>query len=336
VYASPWAGFKPPHGPPWKIGMSNNEGNLNADAIKQGMEQYKSEHPDLISKIVYTTPPTPNDVATQIQQMRSLVQQHVDLIISTLGSPTALNAVIDQAAAQKIPVISLLGQSTDKNAVNLQPNPIQLGYFGAKGLVTNMGGGQGKNVLIVDGIPGLSIDTGILQGGKAVLKACGVNIVGQVTGKFDPAIAKTQVLSFLASHPGKVDGVFQVSNMAPGIFSAFKQVGRPVPPVDDIGAPAASLAYWRDNKSTYKGVGVAIPAAKDGVYSLAAGIAMLQGRGVELTDIPYSPPVITADNLDQWVKPDWTTSTNALADGPPDAIKIDELLNTYFSKPAPK
>ena len=73
--------------------------------------------------------------------------------------------------AANIPVISLLGQSTDKHAVNLQPNPIQLGYFGAKGLVSAMGG-KG-NVLIVDGIPGLSIDTGILEGGKAVLKACG-------------------------------------------------------------------------------------------------------------------------------------------------------------------
>ena len=30
VYKSPWANFKPKHGPPWVIGMSNNEGNLNA------------------------------------------------------------------------------------------------------------------------------------------------------------------------------------------------------------------------------------------------------------------------------------------------------------------
>jgi ribose transport system substrate-binding protein len=332
VYKSPWANFKPTHGPPWKIGLSNNEGNLNAQDVLLGLKQYAKQNPGKVSSIVVTTPPTPNDVATQIQQMRSLVQQHVDFIISTLGSPTALNAVIDQAAKANIPVISLLGQSTDKNAVNLQPNPIQLGYFGARGLLTAMNG-KGS-VLVVDGIPGLSIDTGILQGGKAVMKACNVNVVGTVVGKFDPTIAKTQTLTFLSAHPGDVNGVFQVSDMAPGIFSAFKQLGRPVPPVDDIGAPAASLAYWKLNAAHgYKGSGVAIPAIKDGTYSMAAALAMLEGRGVKITDIPYSPPVIDSANLNQWVLPGWTTSTNALSDGPPSAIDIPALLNTYFSKP---
>src|SRR4029077_14514865 len=151
VYASPWANFKPKSGPPWVIGMSNNEGNLNAQDVLKGLQAEAAMNPGLVKKIVATTPPTPNDVPTQIQQMRSLVQQGVNLIVSTLGSPTALNAVIDQAAAANIPVSSMLSKSTDKNAVNLQPNPIQLGYYGAKGLLTAMGTAQG-NVLIVDGI----------------------------------------------------------------------------------------------------------------------------------------------------------------------------------------
>jgi ribose transport system substrate-binding protein len=333
VYASPWSGFKPKHGPPWKIGMSNNEGNLNAQDVLEGLKAEASLNPGLVSSIVSTTPPTPNDVPTQIQQMRSLVQQHVDLIISTLGSPTALNGVIDQAASQRIPVISLLGQSTDKNAVNLQPNPIQLGYYGARGLLTSMGTGKG-NVLIVDGIPGLSIDTDILKGAQQVFQACGTNIVGTVVGKFDSTIAKTQVLTFLSAHPGKIDGVFQVSDMAPGIFSAFQQVGRSVPPVDDIGAPAASLVYWQQNRSAgYKGSGVAIPAIKDGTYSMAVALAMLEGDGVKITDVPYAPPVINAANLDQWIMSGWTASTNALGDGPPSAVPITDLLKTYFDKP---
>jgi ribose transport system substrate-binding protein len=332
VYASPWANFKPASGPPWTIGLSNNEGNLNAQDVLKGLQEEAALNPGLIKKIVVTTPPTPNDVPTQIQQMRSLVQQGVNLIISTLGSPTALNSVIDQAAAANIPVISLLGQSTDKNAVNLQPNPIQLGYYGAKGLLTAMGKGNGT-VLDVDGIPGLSIDTDINQGAQAVFKACGTDIVGTVTGEFDPTIAKTQVLTFLSAHPGTIDGVFQVSDMAPGIFSAFQQVGRTVPPVDDIGAPAASLVYWKDHeKDGYKGSGVAIPAIKDGTYSMAVALAMLAGDGVKITDVPFAPPVITAANLSQWIEKGWTQSTNTLGDGPPSAVPITALLNGYFKK----
>jgi hypothetical protein len=62
---------------------------------------------------------------------------------------------------------------------------------------------------------------------------------------------------------------------------------------------------------------------------------MLEGRGVKVTDVPFAPPEITAANLNDWVKPEWTTSTNALADGPDDAVPIQELLDTYLSKPAP-
>lgn len=332
VYASPWSHFKPKHGPPWVIGMSNNEGNLNAQDVLKGLKEESKLNPGLVKKIVVTTPPTPNDVTTQIQQMRSLVQQHVDFIISTLGSPTALNGVIEQAAKANIPVISLLGQSTDKHAVNLQPNPIQLGYYGAAGLLKAIGNSSGP-ILNVDGIPGLSINTDIQKGAKAVFTACKTDIVGQVTGKFDPTIAKTQVLTFLSAHPSTINGVFQVSDMAPGIFSAFQQVGRKVPPVDDIGAPAASLVYWQQHeKSGYKGTGVAIPAIKDGTYSMAVALAMLQGDGVKITDVPFAPPVITTANLSKWIEPGWTASTNALGDGPPTAVPITSLLDTYFNK----
>ena len=240
----------------------------------------------MVSSIIFTTPQTPDDVATQIKQMRSLLRQHVDLIISTLGSSTALNPVIDEAAKQGIPVISLLGASTDRNAVNLEPNPIQLGYYGARGLVTAMDG-RG-NVLVVDGIPGLSIDAGILQGAEAVLRACHTRVVGTVDGSFDPTIAKAAVLTFLGAHTGSIQGVFQVSDMAAGIFGAFQQEGRTVPPVDDIGGTAASLAYWRAHESKgYQGSGVGIPAIKDGTYAMAAALAMLEGRDVKITDIPY-------------------------------------------------
>ena len=334
VYKSPWADFKSKHGPPWKIGMSNNEGNLNAQDLLRGLKQAQKDNPGKVSEIVSTTPSTPNDVATQIQQMRSLLQQHVDIIFSTLGSPTALNGVIDQAAKQGVPVISILGQSTSKNAVNLQPNPIQLGYYGAKGMAAAMGG-KG-DILSIAGIPGLSINTDILKGGDIVIKACNLKVVGKLVGKFDPALAKSETLKFFTGHPGKIDGVFQVAGMAPGIFTAFQQVGRKVPPVADIAGNAASLAFWRDNiPKGYKGAGSAIPPQKIGIYTMDLGLGMLEGRGVKVTDVPFAPPEITAANLSDWVKPEWTTSTNALADGPDDAVPIQELLDTYLTKPAP-
>ena len=327
--------FKPKHGPPWKIGMSNNEGNLNAVGRRRSASRRRrSANPGKVSSIVSTTPATPNDVTAQIQQMRSLLQQNVDIIISTLGSPTALNAVIDQAAKQNVPVISMLGQSTDKNAVNLQPNPIQLGYYGAAGLVHGDGSGKG-NVLIVHGIPGLSINTGILKGGEAVLKACHVNIVGTVAGKFDPTIAKTQVLTFLHAHPGTVNGVFQVSDMAPGIFSAFQQVGRPVPPVGDIGARPRRWPTGSDNASKgYKGTGVAIPPSRMARTRWPSASRCSRAAASRSPTCRSAPPVITTANLSQWVqaragratRTRWPTVRRARS-------RSRALVNTYFNKP---
>ena len=120
--------------------------------------------------------------------------------------------------------------------------------------------------------------------------------------------------------------------MAPGIFSAFSQVGRKVPPVADIGAPAASLAYWKEPEEGYVGTGVAIPPTKIGLYTMDTGLAMLEGRGVKITDVPFAPPTITNANLRPVGAAGWDHVTNALADGPANDVPINKLLDTYFTR----
>ncbi len=278
VYASPWSHYKPKHGPPWVIGMSNNEGNLNAQDVLKGLQAEAKLNPGLVKKIITTTPPTPNDVTTQIQQMRSLVQQHVDFIISTLGSPTALNGVIDQAAKANIPVISLLGQSTDKHAVNLQPNPIQLGYYGAKGLLTSVGSGTGP-VLRVDGIPGPVDRHGHQHGGnRGLQRVPHANRRRSVVGKFDPTIAKTQVLTFLSAHPGTSTACSRSPTWRRGSSARSRRsAARSRRSTTSAHRPPRWSTGSEHAKSGYKGSGVAIPAIKDGTYSMAVALAMLRG-----------------------------------------------------------
>jgi len=330
VNASPWADFKPTKSPPWIIGYAGNQANPANDSAWAGLNTVISQNASLFGKPIRVTANPSNDAASQIQGMRTLLQQGVDLIISPLASPTALNGVIDEAAAKNVPVISFLGRSTSKNAINLQVNAAQVGYLAAAELVKQMNGS--KDVLMFHGVVGLSIDKQIYNAAEAVFKACKMNLFGPLTGNFDPATAKTETLKFLSTHPGQIGGVFQVSSMAIGIIDAFKQTGRAVPPVTDIGALAPSMAYWRDNRSTYRGLGVGLPVEPTGRYSMSVALAMLQGKGLKVTDTPYSPVLITNQNLDQWVRKDWTTtSTNISSDGPPDVIPIPELLKRYFA-----
>ncbi|HEX3803387.1 MAG TPA: substrate-binding domain-containing protein [Solirubrobacteraceae bacterium] len=331
VYKSPWANFKPKTKGPWKVGLSINQPGSYPQGVQQGLKVWAAQNKGKISGITVLQTSTPNSVSEQIQDMRTLLSKHVSVIFAFLSSPTGLNAVIDQAAKQGVPVISIAGSSTDKNAINLQPNPTQLGYDGAAGLVNAMGGKSGS-VLVVHGIPGITFDSQVVNPGLAVLKACHDTIAGSLTGYFVAPSAKSATLQYLSSHPATVNGVFEASGMASGVISAFQQLGRTVPPVADVNPVAASLVYWQQHESSYNGSGVAIAPERTGEYSMAIALALLEGRGIKITDVPFAPPIITKANLSQWVQKGWTASTTVEANGPTTALPIDQLVNEYATK----
>jgi ribose transport system substrate-binding protein len=331
VYKSPWANFKPKTKGPWKVGLSVNQPGSYPQGVEQGLKVWAAQNKGKISSITTLQTSTPNSVSEQIQDMRTLLSKHVSVIFAFLASPTGLNAVIDQAAKQGVPVISIAGSSTDKSAINLQPNPTQLGYDGAAGLVNAMGGKSGS-VLVVHGIPGITFDSQVVNPALAVLKACHDTVAGSLTGYFVAPSAKSATLQYLSSHPATVNGVFQASGMASGVISAFQQLGRTVPPVADVNPVAASLVYWQQHESTYNGSGVAIAPERTGEYSMAIALALLEGRGIKITDVPFAPPIITKANLSKWVQKGWTASTTVEANGPSTALPIDQLVNEYATK----
>ena len=84
-------------------------------------------------------------------------------------------------------------------------------------------------MLIVDGIPGLSVDDQQITVLKSVFAKCpGVNIVGSIIAGFDPGQAKTKTIQFLATHPDKVDGVWQIIIKPPSATSSGKGSRRAV------------------------------------------------------------------------------------------------------------
>jgi ribose transport system substrate-binding protein len=336
VHPSPWQQFKPNHGPPWVIGWAWNELNAYATGNRKGIDNNLAVYKKLglVSSIVPTYTTVANGATQQAQQIRTMVQKKVDIIISALTSPTAVNGAIAAAAAANIPVVSESGTSTDPHAVNVQGNPYLLGAQTATALANIMG--QKGNLLIVDGVPGLSIATFSLAAAKDIFKNCpNIKVVGEVVGFFSQSTAKNEVLKFLATHPGQIDGVWQDSSMAQGVISAFQQLGRKVPPVADTSADLASLAYWLHHmKDGYKGTANGDPAQRmaDAVWNVS--MRMLEGQGVKFTDIPIVPPIITAHNLAQWVPSNWNESVSHTAEGPPNSWGPNAYLDHFFLHPA--
>jgi ribose transport system substrate-binding protein len=336
VHPSPWANFKPNHGPPWTIGWAWNELNAYATGNRSGIDAEFAVYKKLglVSSYVPTLTNQANGATQQAQQIRTDVQKHVDIIISALTSPTALNSVIQEAAKANIPLISESGTATDPHSVNVQGNPYLLGAQTATALANIMH--QKGNLLIVDGVPGLSIATFSLAAAKQIFANCpNIHIVGEVVGNFSQSVAKTVVSQFLATHPGTIDGVWQDSSMAQGVISAFQQAGRPVPPVADTSADLASLAYWlHHQKDGYQGTANGDPAKRmaEAVWDVA--MRMLEGQGVKFTDVPIVPPIITTKNLAQWVPASWNENVSHTAEGPPNSWAPDTYLNAFFNHPA--
>jgi ribose transport system substrate-binding protein len=336
VHPSPWVNFKPNHGPPWVLGWAWNELNAYATGNRKGIDASMAKYKKLglMKSYIPTYTNVANGATQQAQQIRTMIQKKVDIIISALTSPTALNGVIEAAAKANIPVLSESGTATDPHSVNVQANPYLLGAQTATALVNIMG--KKGNLLIVDGVPGLSIATFSLAAAKEVFKNCpDIKVVGEVVGFFSQATAKNEVLKFLATHPGKIDAVWQDSSMAQGVISAFQQVGRDVPPVADTSADLASLAYWRNHiKDGYKGTANGDPAQRmaEAVFNVA--MRMLEGQGIKYTDVPIVPPIITAKDLPKWVPAGWNENTSSTAEGPVGSWAPDSYLNHFFTKPA--
>jgi ribose transport system substrate-binding protein len=330
VQASAWADWKPKHSGPYKLYFS--PGNVSTPYIQAMLATFKdlNAKTSAIQDVVVQN--SNNDVQTQIQQLRQAIRQKVDVMVVLPLSPTSVKPIFDAAGKAGIPVIAPLNTAKNPYVVGVAGNTILEGATVGKAIADVLGG-KG-NILDVHGIPGVDADTLVFTGAKEVFKGCPqIRSVGQVVGQFQPAVAKGETLKFLAAHPQKIDGALQAGGMAGGVIQSFQQQGRDVPTVGDVGGTPGALAYWRDNKDSYKGVasGKGPAAVTTAIWNIT--LRMLAGGGLQVTDLAQPPQMITADNLGEWVKPEWTPNSIGYAEPPPGTFFSDEFLNNFFKEP---
>ena len=334
ITKSPWKSFLRKHKPPWTIDYNNsfsgNAWRASALAVLQkDFALYKKKK--LVKKLIVTD--SNGNTTLQIQQMRSAIQQKVDLIISIPGSPDAMNGVIKQAYQAGIPVVTIAAVVTSPYALNYDTNEFLIGRNMAAGLVGLL---KGKgNIMTVEGIPGTPGSAEIGQGGYAVFNKChGIKVVDDIYGQWSESIAKTQMLQALATHPQKLNGVWQQGSMFMGVTQAIQQAGRPLVPVT-VGNPNQdSLAFWHDHlKSGYNTVGSANPPAADMDAGFRIGIATLMGQGPKVNTFVAKPPLITKATLKQWWKPSFKETSTGVGEPPKNHWLPNSALRSMFARP---
>src|SRR3954447_21039271 len=144
--------------------------------------------------------------AEQSADIRNLISAGANAIIINPSSPTALNSVIQQAAARGVKIVSVDQRVAAPQAHNVTNDQVAYGRIGAEWLFKTLGG-KG-NVVEMRGIAGVPADTDRHNGFKQALKKYpGIKVVKSTFMSWNFATAGKQILDILNSGT-QVDGVW--------------------------------------------------------------------------------------------------------------------------------
>lgn len=334
VAAGAYRDWKPKKGPPWTIGYASSyAGNTWRSAamdrlMKDLLPKYKAA--GLVDKVVVTQSDLKD--ATQIQQMRQLVDQGVDAIIICCSNVTALNQTIKYAYDKGVPVFSYSGYVTSPYAISASANYTDGGYQIAKSLAEEIG--KKGNVLLVSGIPGLassdSYDNGVK---KALAEYPDVKLIGTVAGKWTSQVAQTEVQKFLATHPQKIDGIIAQAANETGTLKALIQSGRPIVPVT-LSGEAGAACYWRKNKNWISSGFHIWPPGDEMELVFDTMIRTLEGQGPKVQSIIRPVAKFTYDDVAKSIPETCSIdSTDWLQPGPATWFP-NAMADAFFLRPA--
>jgi len=329
IYKSPWSS--------WPGQSSNVKVGILIDGLDNPYQTVLES--SLVSDLKafgYSTialAPSAASVTNQLQGYQTLLDDHVNLIIAQVQSPTAYNTLIDKAAKAGIPTVGVLNDIADANAVNVVPNSV-LGGMKLAQFVVQQAKGKGL-IMYIHGIAGVPIDTDTMNGANDVLRQCaGVTTNETIQTQFQAPIAKQQVLGYLNTHPQPVAGVVTAGPFTSGVIEAFQQAGKTVPVITNNGLDEGGLAYWVQHESSYHGV--ALANVPNGLAYAVTQVThkMLLGDGVKINTLSIDPPLVTSANLTQYVNvdPSWTINTVGTASGPASLYVSNSYIDAIFTK----
>jgi ribose transport system substrate-binding protein len=343
VASTPWTTFKGKKGP-WKLGFIsvpiNNPWEIsNYNQIKTDFAAAKAK--GLVTGSLQTYIQTDAATATPEQQdaaIEQMVRSGVDGIIIHADDADAEAPAIDAAGKAGVPVVEDDDVSTtSKYSINFFTQNNSPTYSGTLALMKQhgqIGAGKTVNVLMVRGIPGFAVEVGYYNDAVADLKPCpGIKVIGTVWGQWNSAVAKTQILSFLASHPQPINLVFQ-SAVGPGVIEAFQEAGRPLPAMNFGGTAGGELSYWAAHPSDFTdsvaGLNGGFQTAYDEFRIL---LRVLAGDGLKVNGISVPSVMATSANVSQFASLGKPLTWLGDVRGPADALASNSRLNLFFNKP---
>lgn len=333
VAESPWINFKPKGGPPWTIGYSSEYAGNNWRAaaltrLNEILPEYKKA--GLVKNVIVRQSNQSN--ATQITQIKQMVDQGVDAIITCCSSTTALNGAISYAHAHDVPFFVFNGYVTSPYAISEEGNYYLDGKEMANTLFSDMDG-KGSFLNVV-GFPGIASNDSVEAGLKATMKKYpGISMAGSVTSLDTDAQAKQVVQEFLASHPAGIDGVFTQSPGETGVLQALQASGNKVVPIT-IGGETGPLCYWKNNPSWVSRGWNVWPPGDDFQAVFEMAVRTLEGQGPKIQTFIHPTVPFSHAEASAAVPAGCSTSGNAFNQPAMSDYFSQSQLDGFFVHPA--
>jgi ribose transport system substrate-binding protein len=195
-------------------------------------------------------------------------------------------------------------------------------------------GGKG-NVLDVHGISGVGIDIAAFAGVKAVFSQCpDITANDSIFDQFADATAKSAVQTYLETHPQPIAAAITSGSGATGVLEGFQAAGKTVPEIANDSMEDGELAYWYQNRASYKGVGITTTPPQLAIATTTLVKDLFAGTGVKVSAVVLDTPLVTNSNVAQWFTKGMTPTSTGNAGGPPslNVLPTDEL-NAILTNP---
>jgi ribose transport system substrate-binding protein len=192
--------------------------SVHAGAAAAGQEFHE--------EILWDGPPNETDYSRQLEIFDSMLNRHVDGVVVAAADKTILNASLDRAAQEKVPVVVFDSGVDSTNYVTfVATNNFEAGQMGARKLGELLGG-KGS-VAMIEHAPGSASTMDRERGFKDVMarEFPGMKIVAEQYSMSDRAKGMAATENILTAHPN-LDGLFASSEPSSvGAAQALKSRG---------------------------------------------------------------------------------------------------------------
>ena len=311
VYKSAFASWKPKSATNKTVGFllseTNNGYQLALAAILEGMLKSAGYTVDAVT--------SSDEVTDQVADFNQMVEKKVAMIVYEPLSSTAFTTAVATAANAGIPSISVLNSVGSADTISIGANDWLQGAQMAAQVATDIGG-TGK-VLDVHGISGVGIDIAAFDGVHAVFAHCpNISTDDTIYTQFADSTAKSDVQTYLETHPQKIAAAITSGAGATGVLEGFQAAGKSVPEIANDSLEDGELAYWYQSKSSYKGVGITATPPQIAAATTTIVNDLFKGDGVKISAIVLNTPLVTDANVAQWYVTGTTSSSTGNASGP--------------------